>query len=223
MVERTDELRDDIERRRREISGTVDELQNRVSPRRVMARGKYRVRRWAIDTKDRIMGNEDRYYPWQDQESRGSGSKEESMKDRVSESATGRSDRVSEMAEDVADRASHAASEAKEAVTKAPQMVRQQTRGNPMAAGLIAFGGGLLVGSLLPETSAEHDVARRIEPAVSGAMSEAREAGREVMEDVKDDGEDAMEQVKDKVSEAGQHLRDDTKEAAERAREGTQG
>ncbi len=221
MVERTDELRDDIERRRREISGTVDELQNRVSPSRVMARGSYRVRRWVIDTKDRIMGNEQPYYPWQ--ESYGSGSKEESMKDRVSESASRTGDRVSEMTEEVTDRASHAVSEAKDAVTKAPQMVRQQTRGNPMAAGLIAFGGGLLLGSLLPETSAEHDIARRIEPAVSGAMSEAREAGREVMEDVKDDAEDAMDQVKDKASEAGQHLRENTREATERAKERTQG
>lgn len=75
-----------------------------------------------------------------------------------------------------------------------------------MAAGLIAFGGGLLLGSLLPETSAEHDIARRVEPAVSGAMSEAREAGREVMEDVKGDAEDAMDQVKDKASEAGQNI-----------------
>ncbi len=223
MVERTDELRDDIERRRREISGTVDELQNRVSPKRVMARGRYRVRRWVIDRKDRIMGNEQPYYPWQDQESHGSGSKEESMKERVSESTSRTGDRVSEVAREATDRASHAASEAKDAVTKAPQMVRQQTRGNPMAAGFIAFGGGLLLGSLLPETSTEHDIARRIEPTVSDAMSEAREAGRDVMEDVKGDAEDAMEQVKDKASEAGQHLRDDTKEAAERGRDRTQG
>jgi ElaB/YqjD/DUF883 family membrane-anchored ribosome-binding protein len=212
MVERTDELRDDIERRRREIGGTVDELQNRVSPRRVMARGRYRARRWVIDTRDRIMGNEDPYYPWQERESEGSERKEESMKDRVSE-----------IAAEVTDRASHAASEAKEAVTRAPQMVRQQARGNPMAAGLIAFGGGLLLGSFLPETSTEHDIARRMEPAVSGAMSEAREVGRDVIEDVKEDAEDAMEQVKDKASEAGQHLKDDTKEAAERTRERAQG
>jgi len=212
MVERTDELRDDIERKRREISGTVDELQNRVSPRRVMARGRYRARRWVIDTRDRIMGNEDPYYPWQEQESRGSGWRGESMKDRMSE-----------IAAEVTDRASHVASEAKDAVTHAPQVVRQQARGNPMAAGLIAFGGGLLLGSALPETSTEHDIARSMEPAVSDAMSEAREVGRDVMEDVKKDAEDAMEQVKDKASEAGQHLRDDTKEAAERTRESTQG
>lgn len=223
MVERTDELRDDIERRRREISGTVDELQNRVSPKRLMARGRYRVRRWVIDRKDRIMGNEQPYYPWQDQESHGSGSKEESMKDRVSESASRTGNRVSEVAGEASDRASHAASEAKDAVAKAPQMLRQQTRGNPMAAGLIAFGGGLLLGSLLPETSAEQEIARRVEPTVSGAMSEAREAGRDVMEDVKGDAEEAMEHVKDKASEAGQHLRDDTKEAAERGRDRTQG
>lgn len=212
MVERTDELRDDIERRRRGISGTVDELQNRVSPRRVMARGRYRARRWVIDTRDQIMGNDDPYYPWQEQESQGSGSKEENMKDRVSGFAA-----------EVTDRASHVASEAKDAVAHAPQMVRQQARGNPMAAGLIAFGGGLLLGSVLPETSTEHDMARRMEPGVSGAMSEAREVGREVMEDVKEGAADSMEHVKDKAAEAGQHLKDDTMEAAERTRGSTRG
>lgn len=211
MVERTDELRDDIEQRRREISGTVDQLQNRVSPSRVMARGRYRVRRWAVDTKDRIMGNDDPHYPWQEQNNQDYESKGESMKDRASEVAT-----------EVADRGSDIASDAKDAVTNAPQMLRQQARGNPMAAGLIAFGGGLLLGSLLPETSTEHDIARRMEPAVSEAMSGAQEVGREVMEDVKDDAEDAMEQVKDQATEAGQHLKDDTKEAAERVRERTQ-
>jgi len=226
MVERTDELRDDIERRRQNISHTVDELQNRVSPGRIMARFRYRVRRWIIDMKDKIMGNEEPYYPWHDGErayldqQRGyPGSRDESITDRVSQAASEAGDRVSHAASEIGDRMSEAASEVKEAVTHAPDQIRQQTRGNPMAAGLIAFGGGLLLGTILPETRTEHDIARRVEPSVSTAVAEARDVGRGVMEDVKEDAEHAMEEVKETASNAGQHLKDDARDAAERTGE----
>jgi gas vesicle protein len=230
VVERTEELRDDIERRRNDISHTVDELQNRVSPGRVMARGRYRVRRWIVDAKDQIMGNKETHYPWQQdalasrqQQQQRTESKEESMTDRMSQAASEAGDRVSQTASEAKDRVSYAASEVRDTVAQAPQQLRRQTRGNPMAAGLIAFGGGLLLGSILPETRTEQDIAHRIEPAMSNAMAEAREAGSEVMEDVKQDAEHAMQQVKEKGSEAVQHLKEDAKETAERTRDRTQG
>lgn len=227
MVDRTDELRDDIERRRQNISRTVDEVQNRVSPTRVAARGSYRVRRWFIDTRDQIMGNDEPYYPWEQpeygvQKRQGPTPGAENMTDRIADKASEAGDRASEWASDTSERVSDAASQAKEAVAHAPQEIRQQTRGNPMAAGLIAFGGGLLLGSILPETRTEHDIANRVEPAMSNAMSEAREAGREVADDLKDDARDAMEQVKETGSEAGQRLTDDAKEAAQRTRDRSQ-
>jgi hypothetical protein len=40
-------------------------------------------------------------------------------------------------------------------VREAPEAVARTTQGNPVAAGLIAFGAGLLAASLLPETDAE--------------------------------------------------------------------
>lgn len=228
MVERTDELRDDIERRRQDITQTVDELQNRVSPGRIMSRGRYRLRRWIIDKRDQIMGNEEPDYPWQQpergyygQQGQVSGSSEESITERVSQAASEVGDRVSHVASETGDRMSEAASEIKEKVSHAPGQIRQQTRGNPMAAGLIAFGGGLLLGTILPETRTEHDIARRVEPQVSRAVGEARDLGREVMEDVKDGADHAMEQVKETVSEAGQHLKDDASDAVERTRDRT--
>ena len=65
MADRTDELREDIERQRQSIGYTVDQIQNRVSPGRITARGRYRVRRWLIDTKDQVMGNDQSEYPWE--------------------------------------------------------------------------------------------------------------------------------------------------------------
>jgi len=229
MVERTDELRDDIERRRQNISHTVDELQNRVSPGRIMARVRNRVRRWIINTRDQIMGNEEPYYPWQQGEEAYSGQQreypgsiEKSVTDRVSQAASEAGDRVSHAASEIGDRMSEATSAVKEAVTEAPEQIRQQTRGNPIAAGLIAFGGGLLLGTILPGTRTERDIAHRIEQPVSSAVAEAREVASDVRDDVKEDAEHAMEEVKKTASEAGEHLKDDAKDAAERTRDTTQ-
>jgi gas vesicle protein len=92
-----------------------------------------------------------------------------------------------------------------------------------MAAGLIAFGGGLLLGSILPETRTEQDLAHRVGPAMSNAVADVREAGSEIVEDVRQDAEHAMEQIKAKGSEAAQHLQEDAKETAERVRDRTEG
>jgi gas vesicle protein len=226
MAERTDELRKDIDRRRENISRTVDQVQNRVSPGRMVARGRHRVRRWIVDIKDQVMGNNEPYYSWQQRETnylepQSSQQKGKDMTDRISETASHVGERASEMASEVGDRVSDAASEVKEAVSHAPQRLRQQTRGNPAAAGLIAFGSGLLLGGILPGTRVERDLAQRMEPAMSTAMVEAKDAGREIAEELKEGARESMEAVKEAGSEAGEHLKEDVKEAAERTKDRT--
>jgi len=197
MADRTDELREDIDRKRDDIGYTVDQIQNRVSPGRITARGGYRFRRWWIDTKDRIIGNDQSEYPWERQVQRISG--------RV---------------EGVTDRASEMMAEVREGVATTPKMLRRQTQGSPVAAGVIAFGGGLLVGTLLPETQTERKAAHRLEPTVSGIAQEAGEIGKGVAEDVKTTAVEAIEEVKDSASTAAEGVKDEAKEAMTRAREG---
>jgi Protein of unknown function (DUF3618) len=199
MANRTDELREDIDQKREDIGYTVDQIQNRVSPGRITARGRYRVRRWWIDAKDRILGNDQSEYPWERQ-------------------VQGVSNRVV----DVTDRASEMMSDVREGVAEAPRMVRRQTQGNPVAAGFIAFGGGLLVGTLLPETQTERDAAKRLEPSVAGIAQEAGEIGKDVAEDVKTNAVEAIDEVKDSASAAAEGVKDEAKEAMTRAREGRQ-
>ncbi|MGH2702085.1 MAG: DUF3618 domain-containing protein [Actinomycetota bacterium] len=199
MVERTEELREDIDQKRDDIAYTVDQIQNRMSPGRVTARGRYRMRRWWIDTKDGLLGNDELNYPWE-----------------------GSSQRVSQRVGAVADQASEMISGAGEAVAQAPKMLRQQTKGNPVAAGLVAFGGGLLVGSILPETRTERQAARRLEPMVADVVSDATETGREIAEDVKTSASEAMEEVKDTASAAAESMKEETAAAIDRAKDGPQ-
>lgn len=202
MVERTDELRRDIDRRRGRISRNVDEIGNRVRPGRVLARGTYRLRRRVIDLRDDVMGNEATAYPWQGTE-RSVGGSMTQTRERMS-------DRMSEMAET----ASEKMHEAEETISEMPQMLRRQTRGNPLAAGLIAFGGGLLIASIFSPTDAERSAARRVQPVVQDAVDEMKETGEGIAEDMKDSAKRSAEDIKDEARQAGERLRDEASDAA---------
>jgi hypothetical protein len=171
VVDRTDELRDDIEQRRDRIGHTVDQIENRVSPSRVAARTSHKVSRRMSAWKDRIMGS--------DQTSAGDGG---------------------------------TLSEAGRKVSEAPEALRRTTTGNPVAAGLVAFGGGLLVGSMLPETDAERRAVKQIEPALREGVPEVRDMGRHAMDDVKDVVRESAEEMKEMAAESGQRLRSDAQE-----------
>ena len=77
------------------------------------------------------------------------------LKDRVMGTA---SDKVSS----VQSSTQSAVSSAEEAVEQAPQMVREQTQGNPLAAGLVAFGLGMVVSSLMPPSEKEREAAAKV-------------------------------------------------------------
>jgi hypothetical protein len=200
MADRTEELREDIERQRQSIGYTVDQIQNRVSPGRITARGRHRVRRWFIDTKDQVMGNDQSDYPWE----------------RWSRD-------LSEKAGDMSEQAADTMSEVKETVGEAPAKLRQKTRGNPMAVGLIAFGGGMLAGTLLPESNIEGRAMRRVEPALATAASEASQIGRDVADDFKESAGSSMEQVKERASAAADNVKEEAREAIDRTKDAVQG
>ena len=109
-------------------------------------------------------------------------------------------------------RAGDAASSLTEHASDVPQMVTSGTRGNPLMAGFVAFGVGLLVGSLPPATDAERDLASsasdRLEPIKQKATESAQQIGDE---------------VKQAASEAAETLQEDTRTAADEVRSQAQG
>ena len=56
MGQAADELRADIERRRENLSGTVDAIEDRVRPGRIIERRRQAVRARIGRTRDRVMG-----------------------------------------------------------------------------------------------------------------------------------------------------------------------
>lgn len=113
-----------------------------------------------------------------------------------------------------------------DAVRSAPQQAVQQTRGNPLAAGLIAFGAGLLAASLISESRAERRAARQVqdragamiepvEQAVSGSVDRVKE---QATDSTREAGEHLKESASDRARSTGEQARHEAKSASEEMR-----
>jgi uncharacterized protein YjbJ (UPF0337 family) len=112
---------------------------------------------------------------------------------------------------------------AAETARQAPDVIRNQTQGNPLAAGLIAFGSGLLAGSLLPSTRPERQAASRLLEQAEPALQQAQEAGREAAGEITSSARDAASRVTESASEAGQRVVEDAKDSARQVKEQASG
>jgi ElaB/YqjD/DUF883 family membrane-anchored ribosome-binding protein len=149
-------------------------------------------------------------------------SKASRFKDRVMGTA-------SETASSVQSSTQSAVASAEQAVEQAPQMVREQTQGNPMAAGLVAFGLGLLVATLMPPSEKEREAAAVVKDKAEPLTHEATGTAKEIAENLKEPAREAAQSVKDTATEGVQQvqqegqdasvdLRDDAREAAQTGR-----
>ncbi len=96
------------------------------------------------------------------------------------------------------------------AVSDAPRQVKIKTRGNPLAAGLVAFGVGLLISSLIPPSEKEQQVVSDLEPSIEPLKSEATAAAKEVAENLREPAESAVESIKTRAGESAQHVKEES-------------
>jgi gas vesicle protein len=142
----------------------------------------------------------------------------------------GAKDSVADKASEVTGQAGDAASGAADQLRHGPEVVKQQTQGNPLAAGLVAFGGGLLVATLIPPSRREQQlVHERVQPQLEeaashvgevaqGAVEEIKPAAQEAVSDLKDEAQQAVSEVKDEASSAAGEVADDAKQEASELR-----
>ena len=155
-----DVIRRQIEDTRRELSYDVDALNEKVNPARVVDRRVTAAKGRMTPLKEKVMGSA------QDTTSSAHG---------MASNAAGS---VQDAASSAAGAVQDAASSAVGAVQQAPDAVVRQTQGNPLAAGLIAFGVGWLVSSLLPASEKEKQLAQQAESARPRAQGRAARAGQ---------------------------------------------
>jgi hypothetical protein len=109
------------------------------------------------------------------------------------------------------------ASSVGDAATGAPSAARQKTRGNPLAAGLIAFGAGWLISSLLPATEKEKQAASTVKDKASEhsdtLTAPLKEAAGNAKENLQGPAQDAVASVKDKATDAASTVKDEAASA----------
>jgi hypothetical protein len=93
------------------------------------------------------------------------------------------------------------ASDVADTVREAPQMVARQTQGSPLAAGLVAFGAGLLAAALLPETDAERRMGEQISEQAGPMLEPVKAAAADVAADVKESAQAAATEVTESVKQ----------------------
>lgn len=210
MAQAPDRIRGDIEATRADLARDVDLLADRTLPNRVVRRRWTAVRGRMRLVSEKVMGTPS------DRTSSGS---------PVAEKARSATGGMQDMAQRAGERAGEATSRAAETVQQAPTMVRQQTQGNPLAAGIIAFGAGLLTASLLPESEAEKRAGRRLQEQTGDLMERVREplaeSAQQLREDVSGSVRQAADQVKESAKDAARTTAEEGRGAARSAAEQT--
>ncbi|GAB3301860.1 DUF3618 domain-containing protein [Geodermatophilus aquaeductus] len=207
-----DVIRRQIEETRRELSYDVDALNEKVNPARVIDRRMATAKGRFARAKDRVMGSShDTSYS-----TRGSGQNALSSVQGTASNAAGS---VQDAASNAAGTVQDAASQAAHAVQQAPDAVIRQTQGNPLAAGLIAFGVGWLVSSLLPASEKERQLAQQAETTLREHKDEllapAKQAAQEVGEQLKPAAQHAVEEVRGTATDAAQTVKQEGQSAAQ--------
>lgn len=125
------------------------------------------------------------------------------MKDAV----VGVKDKVMGTGDSAADALGEGAANVGDAVSGAPRRVKSKTRGNPLAAGVVAFGLGLLISSLIPSSKVEQQAVSDLGPAIEPLKSEAADAAKELAENLREPAQTAVESVQAQAGESIQQLK----------------
>lgn len=178
MSENPDVIRADIEATRARLGTNVDAVADKVTPSHIVQRQTDRVKE---NVKDAVFG--------------------------VKEKVMGTADHAAGNVHSAAGTAGSHFSDAGAAIGDAPTQVKTKTRGNPLAAGLIAFGAGLLVSSLIPASQKEREAADALKTAAEPLTSELTEAAKHVAGGLKEPAQAAMENVKATATDATEHVK----------------
>jgi len=176
---------------RSSLSRDLDELSDKVSPRRVAQRRTAAARGRLGSIRDKVMGTA------------------ADVQDRASSATGSVGGSVSSAGDAVAGTAHQAVG-----------TVQSRTEGNPLVAGAVAFGAGMLLSSLLPASTRETEAARRAVDVAkdSGVVDEARSVGEEMRGNLQEAAQHAAEEVRSTAEESAQHLKDEGRSSAETVR-----
>jgi ElaB/YqjD/DUF883 family membrane-anchored ribosome-binding protein/uncharacterized protein YukE len=196
MSDNPDAIRSDIEATRARLGTNVDAVADKVTPSNIVHRQTDKVKDAVTGVKERIMGAAD--------------SATSSVQDRVHSGAGHTTDALHSTGDTLhgaKDNVSAKLSDAGTAISHAPDQVKTKTQGNPLAAGLIAFGAGMLVSSLIPPSQKEREAAQQLKTAAEPLATQVTDAAKDMVQDLKEPAQEAMENVKTTATEGVQNVK----------------
>ncbi|GLY85152.1 DUF3618 domain-containing protein [Actinoallomurus iriomotensis] len=221
-----DEIRNEIEHTRAGLGADVDRIVDRASPRRVMRRRTDRARAAVRGVRERLMGMPD----IRRQES-GAGDGITGPARDAAETVRERGEQAAQAArqgrEQAMETARYGVRQTADAVGAAPERAKETTRGNPLAAGVVAFGVGLVAASLLPSAPPERTAGRRVreradevtEPIERVAAEPAQRLASETGDTAREAAQHVGEAAADAARTTGEQAREHGQDVAGHARE----
>ncbi|MFY1596779.1 DUF3618 domain-containing protein [Micromonospora sp. WMMD737] len=180
-----DRIRWEIENTRNELSSDVDALADKVNPRRIAGERVGQARGAFTRVREKVMGVQSDGHGAAQRMSQATGQRMSHAADSAREFGGQSRERMSHAAdsarafgEQSREQVSHMAGSAR----SLGQQSRQQAQGNPLAAGLIAFGAGLLVSSLIPPSRPERQWAGQARDMVGEHSDQLRAQARHLRE-----------------------------------------
>ena len=187
------------ERAKEKVTDRMEEIKERVSPKRIVARRTARMRSGLRNVRESVMG--------------AAGDVEPS---RATDSVRGGTQQVSR-------RVGRAAGTLSERASAAPEVVRSTAQGNPLLAGLVALGGGMIVASALPPTEAEKQAAQRALEGLEPLKEQAVSTGRSMAGELQQSAQARAERVKKRASSGAQRVKSEAQSSAEDVKGQAQG
>jgi hypothetical protein len=211
MTENPDQIRQDIERTRGELSTDVDALAGKVSPHRIASNQVNRAQSALGRFKDKVMGTAT-------QAGHTTAAAAHTAVDDVKQGASWTADEVKQGASTAGHKMSEAASSVGDGAEAGVARSREQTQGNPLAAGVIAFGVGALLSSLLPASQTERHMAGRAKGAAtkhSGQIKQqTTDAVHQTQDNLRQPAQQAAQAVKSTAAQGASTVKDQGRSAA---------
>ena len=198
-----DEVRSDVEARRAHLAHNVDLLADRVAPRRIAGRRMDATRNRLSDIKERVMGTANNT-------TSGAGATARAQAGQVR-------DPSGQPIERVGSTDGQTSAQVAQAGQQAPAQAGRGTQGNPLAAGIIAFGAGMLAGTLLPMSEAEQRAASQLREQADELVQPLKEAATETVQTAKQELREPAEEAVESVKSTAQEAVETTKNSGRRA------
>ena len=180
----------DIEATRADLTRDLDELTDKVSPQRVIERRKEATRNRIGSVRDKVMG-----------------------------SAQHATSAVGSRTPDVSASPGAAVGTVRDSAGSAVDSLESATAGNPLVAGAVAFGAGMLISALLPASRAETEAARRATDAVQEhaqpLVDQARSVGSDIGQDLKESAAQSAAEVKETAAQGASRVKDEGTSSAQ--------